>query len=201
MALTARDAGATRPPADHRPHRKQRRRRRRRRGQGERARAKRRQDRSSGAEAWRTNGREETRPRAGGGRAKPIPRRAKNTTGQPRPRDRRQRRAGVGGAGHGPAPPKKPRINPRTRLSATWRGGQAEEKRRNACKHYTGRRGGGVGRGRWQPGSPGGRRRRRRVVGGAGRGKERPSRLTPVPRMPSTLPQSSLSLRFPPTPG
>lgn len=200
MALTARDAGATRPPADHRPHRKQRRRRRRRRGQGERARAKRRQDRSSGAEAWRTNGREETRPRAGGGRAKPIPRRAKNTTGQPRPRDRRQRRAGVGGAGHGPAPPKKPRINPRTRLSATWRGGQAEEKRRNACKHYTGRRG-GVGRGRWQPGSPGGRRRRRRVVGGAGRGKERPSRLTPVPRMPSTLPQSSLSLRFPPTPG
>lgn len=51
---------------------------------------------------------------------------------------------GGGGAGHGPGPPpKKPRINPRTRLSATWRGGQAEEKRRNACKHYTGRRGAG----------------------------------------------------------
>lgn len=78
---------------------------------------------------------------------------------------------GGGGAGHGPGPPpKKPRINPRTRLSATWRGGQAEEKRRNACKHYTGRRGGG-GTGAVAAGIAGGEEEEKARGGGSRPGK------------------------------
>lgn len=71
-------------------------------------------------------------------------------------------RGGWGGRARPGPPPKKPRINPRTRLSATWRGGQAEEKRRNACKHYRGRRGAG-----WDGG---GGSRDRRGGGGGGEG-------------------------------
>ncbi|XP_020937550.1 collagen alpha-1(I) chain-like [Sus scrofa] len=83
---------------------------------------------AAGSEQW-SGGMEDQRPgenpaqsRRREGKAHPETRR-KHHGAAKAARPETETRGGVGGQGTARPPPKKPRINPRTRLSATWRGG------------------------------------------------------------------------------